>query len=257
MEFYSRKPINKGCAELRKIYKKRQWDSDANMKTKKGDFVRLDYVGRVKITGMIFDLTQESVAKKEGIFREEQKYIPSEVMLGAGHLLKGLEEELIGQEIGKELKVDIKPKDGFGERNLSLIKVLPKGRFKEKFIMPGMEVQVGNMRGTVSSVSGGRVRVDFNHPLAGKDLEYKVKIISKVSSKKDQLAALIRLHKGTDEGFKIKVSGNKGEVEFKASSPYWPLIQKKIEEEAKKHLGLKVKFKALEGKETKTKPKKK
>ena len=42
---------------------------------KKGDFIKIDYVGRVSLTGEIFDLTIEDIAKKEGIFDEKRKYV--------------------------------------------------------------------------------------------------------------------------------------------------------------------------------------
>ena len=58
--------------------------------TKKGDFIAIDFIARIKGSNKIFDLTKQDIAKKEGIYQENKEYRPLVVCLGAGHLLKGL-----------------------------------------------------------------------------------------------------------------------------------------------------------------------
>ncbi len=159
---------------------------------KEGDFVEISYVARVK-DGEVFDTTYEDVAKKEGIYKENAKYGPIPIIIGAGHVIKGLEKALLSMQVGEEKVVEIKPEDAFGKRNPKLVKVFSIKAFKD---VPkiGQVVNFNGVVGIVKSVSGGRVLVDFNYPLAGKILEYKVKIERKIVEKKDKIDALLRLH---------------------------------------------------------------
>ena len=163
---------------------------------KKGDFIAIDYVGKVKETGQIFDLTNEEVAKKEKIHQEGDKFEPSTIVVGAGHVLKGLDVQLEDLEIGKKVTLEISSDDAFGPRNPELSTLVPIKFFKKEKIapMPGMPVNIGGQRGIVQTASGGRVRVDFNHPLAGKNLEYELTVLKKVTDNKEQIKALFKYH---------------------------------------------------------------
>ena len=160
-----------------------------------GDFIRIDYVGRVSESDEIFDLTKENVAKENGIYNPEFKYGPIPVILGAHHVVKGLEDELMKMKIGKSKKVIVKPEDALGERKAELIKLIPLSEFKKRDIdpFPGMPIVENGMRGRVLSVSGGRVRVDFNHPLAGKTLVYDVEIKEKITDVNKKVMATLEL----------------------------------------------------------------
>jgi len=160
-----------------------------------GDFIRIDYVGRVSENDEIFDLTKENVAKEMGAYNPEFKYGPIPVILGAHHVVKGLEDELMKMKIGKSKKVIVKPEDALGERKAELIKLIPLSEFKKRDIdpFPGMPIVENGMRGRVLSVSGGRVRVDFNHPLAGKTLVYDVEIKEKITDINKKVMAILEL----------------------------------------------------------------
>jgi len=162
---------------------------------KEGDFIRIDYVGRISESDEIFDLTKESVAKEKGIHNPNFKYGPVPVILGAHHIVKGLENELMKMKIGQKKKITVKPEDALGKRNSELIRLIPLSEFKKRDInpFPGMPIIERGMRGRVLSVSGGRVRVDFNHPLAGKTLEYKVEIKKKITDTKGKITAILEL----------------------------------------------------------------
>jgi len=148
----------------------------------KGEFVRIDYIGRIASTGEIFDLTSEEAAKKEGVFNPKQKYGPVLVIIGAGTIVPGVEKKLEGMKKGEESEFTVKPDEGFGDRDPRLIKIISISQFTKQKLnpMPGMFVTVNGVQGRVQGISGGRVRVDFNHPLAGKDLKYRVKLIDVV-----------------------------------------------------------------------------
>ncbi|MFO7872683.1 MAG: FKBP-type peptidyl-prolyl cis-trans isomerase [Candidatus Undinarchaeales archaeon] len=186
-------------------------------KIKNGDFIQLEYTGRIKDSGKIFDLTDEKTAKKEDVYDENTEYGPVTIVVGAGHLLSGLEEKIVGSEIGKEEKITISPEKGFGKRDSDKIELVPRSIFKRKNIKPapGMPVKVKNKQGIVQSVSGGRIRVDFNHPLAGKELEYEIKPLKKITDIKKQVKSLLDLHLGRADlsNVKIDIKGKEVKIE--------------------------------------------
>lgn len=168
---------------------------------KTGDFVYIDYVGRIKETGEIFDLTKEDVARENGIYDPKFKYRPIPVIVDSDLLIKGLSNALKEMKIGEKKKVEIKASDAFGERKEELIKIIPESIFKEQNIepTPGYFVNIGGIRGRIISVSGGRVKVDFNHPLAGKTLEYEIEIVKEVKDKEGKIKSIVCYFTGVDE----------------------------------------------------------
>ena len=170
------------------------------MAIQKGDVIRLHYTGKVKETGEIFDTTYEDVAKEAGIYSEKGIYGPVPIAVGAGHVLKGLDEQLEGLEVGKKYEITVPPEKGFGKRDPKLIKTFTLGQFRRSGIapFPGMPVEIETeggrkLKGRVLTVSGGRVRVDFNHPYAGKHLVYEVEVIEKIDDPIEKVKALMEL----------------------------------------------------------------
>lgn len=156
---------------------------------KENDFVEIEFSAKTK-EGVLVDTTKKEEAEKVGLKSEEVKNL--KIPVGKGFLIKGLDKDIIGKEIGKDYEVEIKPEDAFGKRNPSLVKVVPISSFREQNIFPqkGMQFSFDGLLGKISSVSGGRVLVDFNNPLAGKILIYSYKIIRKIEDKKEQLESL-------------------------------------------------------------------
>ncbi len=170
------------------------------VKVQKGDVIRLNYTGKVKETGEIFDTTYEEMAKEAGIYSENAVYGPVPIAVGAGHVLKGLDEQLEGLEVGKKYEIVVSPEKGFGMRDPKLIKTFTLGQFRRQGIypFPGMPVEIETesgrkLKGKVMTVSGGRVRVDFNHPYAGKHLVYEVEVVEKIEDPIEKVRALIEL----------------------------------------------------------------
>ncbi len=87
------------------------------MSVKNGDFLRLEYTGKVQETGEVFDTTDEKVAEEEGIKSDKKIYGPISIIVGAGHVLKGIEDALIGMGEGDEKSIEIPPEEAFGERD--------------------------------------------------------------------------------------------------------------------------------------------
>ena len=135
----------------------------------KGDLISIEFTGRDTTTNKIFDTTNESVGQKEGL-PPNKKYGPVTILVGAGEILAGLDAELLEMKVGEQKTVALAPPAAFGERNPQLVKVVPLGEFKKNNVspVPGTIVNANDMLGKVQSVSGGRVRVDFNSEFAGK-----------------------------------------------------------------------------------------
>jgi FKBP-type peptidyl-prolyl cis-trans isomerase 2 len=174
------------------------------------DFIKISYTARVKGFG-VFDTTDRSMAEKEGIFDKNRVYSPLSVVVGAGQVVSGLDGALKGLKVGSEKMVEVGPEDGYGKRNPELVRLVPMKVFKQQRInpVPGMPVEIDGARGRVQTVAGGRVRVDFNHELAGKTLVFEVKVESKAKTEKDKVMFLLNRSFGSTEGFKPTLSGKK------------------------------------------------
>ncbi|MGC8993653.1 MAG: FKBP-type peptidyl-prolyl cis-trans isomerase [Candidatus Aenigmatarchaeota archaeon] len=184
----------------------------------KGDFVYISYVGRIKETGEIFDLTSEEIAKKEGIYNPEVRYGDIPIIVGAGFLLPGLEEEIEKMNVGERKIVELEAKKAFGERREDLIKLIPETEFKRQNIEPrvGEFVNVNGIMGRILSVNAGRVRVDFNHPLAGKNLVYEIEIKKQVTDLKEKIYAILKYFANLDENLaNVKIENDLAEIEVK------------------------------------------
>jgi FKBP-type peptidyl-prolyl cis-trans isomerase SlyD len=109
---------------------------------------------------------------------------PLEFLHGSGNIIPGLERELYGMAIGESKKVVIAPVDGYGEVDPNALVHVPRSQFPENIPMvEGTEIQVNDQQGNemmarIDHVEEDSVRLDFNHPLAGKELKFDVKIVS-------------------------------------------------------------------------------
>lgn len=106
---------------------------------------------------------------------------PLPYLHGAGNIVPGLERELEGCVIGDKLSVVVKPLDGYGELNETLMQELPKSMFAGvDDIQAGMDFHADTDNGqqmvTVTKVEGDTVTVDGNHPLAGKNLHFDIEV---------------------------------------------------------------------------------
>lgn len=165
------------------------------MVIKKGDFIRLEYTGRIKETGKVFDTTVADIADKEGM-ELEKTFGPIPIIVGGGHVLQGLDEALIGMAEGEEKDVELSPEEGFGQRDPKLMQLIPMAEFRKQGIKPevGMSITSEGTTGRIINISGGRVRVDFNHELAGKNLSYHIKVAKIIEEDDDKVKSMIELH---------------------------------------------------------------
>lgn len=102
--------------------------------------------------------------------------------IGDGNMLAGFEAVLIGLKAGDEKEFELAPEQAFGMPNPSNFQTVNKNKFADMEIEEGLVVSFqdpsGELPGVVASFDEQDVVVDFNHPLAGKQLTFKVKIVS-------------------------------------------------------------------------------
>ncbi len=179
------------------------------MSIEKGDFLLVDYTGKVKETGEVFDTTVEEVAKEERLYKEGEIYEPKLIVVGEGWMLKALDEEFPNFEVEKTASVEIPPEKAFGSRDPEKVRMVPLRRLTAKGITPrlGMSLEFDGKLAVVRIVGSGRVQLDFNPPLAGKTLVYEVTVRKKLEAKIEKMTALVhRRIPGVDiEKFKLKM----------------------------------------------------
>jgi len=203
-----------------------------------GDFIEIDYVARIMETNKVFDTTMEDKAKKYKIYKENFKYEPIKIVVGAGYVIKGMDEALYKMNVGEEKSIEIPPEKGFGRRDPKLIVKVPLREFRKHKVTPrpGIRIEINGRWATVRNASSGRVNLDFNHFLAGKTLIYDIKINSKIDDINEKIKILMKLNIGAeleylleDEDLKIK---NKKDIDdilkenlLKAVRDYIPEIK--------------------------------
>ena len=144
-------------------------------------FVSIDYT-------LTLDSGEEIDSSKE--------YAPLGFVTGTGHIMPGLEKALMGMKAGDTSKVTVEPEDGYGSYSKELVHEIPRNEFpaKEK-IEPGMTFETEGPQGRViirvTEVNGDEsVTVDLNHPLAGKQLIFDVKIVDVREPSQEEIAQL-------------------------------------------------------------------
>ena len=159
----------------------------------KGDFIMVDMTGSSVETGEVFDTSSEETAQAEGLYEEGRTYGSRLVIVGDGYVLRGLDEKLPGTAFDEEVEIEISPQDAFGERNPDDLETVPYRVLRSKGINPyvGAELEIDGRSAIVRSVGAGRVQVDYNHPLAGRKIVYKLKVVEHITDEKDIMRALL------------------------------------------------------------------
>lgn len=129
-----------------------------------GDTVKVDYRGWLD-SGEQFDSSEGRA--------------PLEFTLGEKQVIAGFEQAVLGHRVGEEVTIKIPPKDGYGETQAQYIIEIPKTQFQN---MGELEVgqAVQSAQGTpgiVKEIKDDSIIIDFNHPLAGKTLNFSIKIV--------------------------------------------------------------------------------
>jgi FKBP-type peptidyl-prolyl cis-trans isomerase 2 len=139
------------------------------MPVKKGDKVKVEYTGTLE-DGTVFDSSA-----KHGK--------PLEFEVGAKQVIKGFDEAVQGMEKEEEKEVKLPPAEAYGEPNQKLVQEVPLDKLpKEQELKVGMMLMVTLPNGSklpakIIEVTKDKAKLDLNHPLAGKTLNFKLKLI--------------------------------------------------------------------------------
>ncbi len=201
------------------------------MKIKKGDFVKLEYTGKVKETDEVFDTTSKEEALKHKIYDKDGVYGTLTICIGKNQILKGLEDALIGKEAGKKYKIELDAEHAFGKKDAKLLKLIATSKFVKQGVkpFPGLSVNIDGLIGTIRAVTGGRTIVDFNHPLAGKDIIYEVNIIEIVQDLKEKINGFLKFELPNIK-FDIKLDDKTLTLNLPKDFPVKDKLKQKIKE---------------------------
>lgn len=139
------------------------------MAVKKGDWIRVSYEGSFD-DGTVFDSTQMNGGT------------PLKFQVGMGQLIKGFDNSVIDKNLDDEYSIRLEPSEAYGEHKEGLTQRVPKSQFpKGVDLQPGLMLMVmgpqGQMPASIKSIEDDEVVIDLNHPMVGKVLNFKIKIV--------------------------------------------------------------------------------
>jgi len=186
------------------------------MALQKKDFIEIEFTGRIK-DGEVFD---SNIKKDIEKLNPDANPKPLIFCLGEGMFLKGIDDFLIGKEIGK-YEIELSPEKSFGPRIPEFVQMIPMKIFKGQNLnpFPGAVFNFDGRIAKILTVSGGRVMADFNNPLAGKDVIYNINIMRKVEDLNEKIKSFIdflfrRELKFSVQDNKIIIEVEKGAIQF-------------------------------------------
>jgi len=205
--------------------------------------IRLDYKAYLAESGRLYDTTNEADAKDADIYNEKYTYSPMAYIVGSDKLFAVLDEAISKAEVGVETEVLIPSEDAAGVRDPKLIEVYPIREFNRQSInpYPGLQVTLGNRNGHVMSVGAGRVKVDFNSPLAGFDLLYKFTVTEVIEDPTEKAKAIVEVNFGSSEGFAFEFPEGKVSVilpDIAKFNSEWPMARFKVVYDLRESFGV-------------------
>lgn len=138
------------------------------MSVSNGDTVKVEYTGKLQ-DGSVFDSSEGGD--------------PLEFTVGEGQLIPGFEEAVDGMELNDEKTVTIEADEAYGQKNDDFIQEFPKDSLPDEIpAEKGQQLQLQTqdgqaIPGIITNVGDENIIVDMNHPLAGKDLTFDIKVV--------------------------------------------------------------------------------
>ncbi|MBD3164835.1 peptidylprolyl isomerase [Candidatus Woesearchaeota archaeon] len=138
------------------------------MNVKKGDKIKVDYTGKLD-DGTVFDTTDGKQ--------------PLEFEVGSGKVIKAFDQAVMGMEKGSQKNIHIESKDAYGQHNPQMMQKIPREQLpKQPEPKEGMMLLLKSPDGKqfpakITEIGDKEVTLDLNHPLAGKDLNFDVKVV--------------------------------------------------------------------------------
>ncbi len=174
------------------------------------DFIKISYTGKTE-DGKFFATTDEKIAKEKEIYDESIVYKPVILIYEESNdkITEKIKEEIKNEKVGTEKEIVI-PKELNQSYNQKLVQIYPIHLFKKQNLNPftGMLFKSGEAVGKVISVAGGRVKVDFNSDIAGKELIYKVKVEGIAITTEEKINYLVERNFNTAENFRFNLEKN-------------------------------------------------
>ncbi|MFP3937821.1 MAG: peptidylprolyl isomerase [Phycisphaerae bacterium] len=135
---------------------------------KEGDKVKVQYTGKLKEDGQVFASTDESD--------------PLEFTVGQGEIIPGFEQAVVGMDKGEEKTVDVPADEGYGQHTEERVVTVHREQLPEDLdpqVGQQLEVRQGEQTipVVVTDINEQQVTLDANHPLAGKDLQFDIKVL--------------------------------------------------------------------------------
>ncbi|MDD1017005.1 FKBP-type peptidyl-prolyl cis-trans isomerase [Pseudomonas rubra] len=108
---------------------------------------------------------------------------PAVFKVGDGNLLPGFEAAIFGFKAGDKRTVTVVPENAFGQPNPQNVQIIPRSQFNDMELSEGLLVIFNDaanaeLPGVVKAFDDAQVTIDFNHPLAGKTLNFEVEILA-------------------------------------------------------------------------------
>ena len=180
---------------------------------------------------MVFDTTDREVAKEQDIYDENTRYDSFVIIVGKGHVVEGLDEDIVEKEAGYRGTVEIPPEKGYGEHKTELVKTYPTSKFTEPPVK-GMRAVVEGKEGMVVMTIGRRVRIDFNSPMAGKTLIFEYVIEETIDDDLDKIKSLLQSYFRMD--FDVELVDDVAMIEAPSDlrlNQNWLLVKSRIAHE--------------------------
>lgn len=200
-----------------------------------GAMIKIDYTAKImeidseNVEPRVFDTTIEEIARQESIYKPDRVYEPMLVVLGKNWIPKGLEVRIQNAEVGESFDTNVPSDEAYGPKDPSKIKLVARREFQKLNINPsvGDRITIGSQTGTVLSVTSGRVRMDYNHVLAGQDIDYQITVHELVDGKENHIRELIRrrLPGANLEGLEIQIEDTKIIVEIPEHARFFEYVQ--------------------------------
>ena len=149
-----------------------------------------DIVAQDLVVSLEYSLTVEGE-----VVDSSDVYGPLQFIQGRGNIIPGLEKELSGMQIGESREIIVQPGEAYGEYDNNAFVDIPKEQFPANFEFKiGKTIRLSDPQGrqinaNVMEIGEGDVRLDLNHPLAGKELNFKATIVDLRMATEEELAA--------------------------------------------------------------------
>lgn len=147
------------------------------------------------VPGKVVKLNYKGTLADGTVFDSSEGQEPLEFRVGGEQVWPAFEQNIIGMVVGGKKTFTVKAAEAYGERDEGLIVPVPKTSFPDELmakLTKGMELVTEGPNGTmvvkVAEVGESSVMIDYNHPLAGKDLTFEITLLSMRDATKDELA---------------------------------------------------------------------